>query len=128
MCQTPSNDKILSLLYCIAPQFANPTQEQLDCYNELLDLVKLKIDKRIMCCHLKEAYVYLLAHMLTMKDNPNLGTTSSMSEGSLSVSFLSGGSDILSCTSYGRSYKDLLKKTIFAPFTTGSPATFNTWC
>ena len=123
---SPSNSEILTLLYCIAPQFADPTSEQLDCYNTIIDALRCQVNAGIIGCCTTLAYVYLLAHMLTLQGNANIGVVSSMSEGQLSISFaVSQDSGFLNATPYGKAYEDLIKRTVFAPFVTNVPSNFN---
>lgn len=123
---SPSNEEILNLLYCIAPQFANPTAEQLACYNLIIEALRCQVNEGIIKCCTTLAYVYLLAHMLTIRLNPNTGVVSSMSEGGLSISFaVSQDSTFLNATSYGKAYQDLVKRTVFAPMVTNVPSNLN---
>jgi len=122
----PSNDEILNLLYCIAPQFKNPSADELECYNNIITVLQCQVNSGILSCCTTLAYVYLLAHMLTLQTNSNLGVISSMSEGSLSISFsVSVDSSILDSTPYGKAYLDLVKRKVFAPFVTNLPTNFN---
>ena len=68
------------------------------------------------------AYVYLLGHMLQLQANPNLGVNSSLSEGDLSIGIaVTADSSILNATSYGREYKDLVKRTVVGTTVTNLP-------
>lgn len=122
---SPSNDEILNLLYCLAPQYANPDASTLECYNSIIEALRCQVNAGIIGCCTVFAYVYLLAHLLTLRGNANLGVVSSMTEGNLSISFaVSSDSEFLNSTPWGRAYEDLIKRTVFAPFVTNLPPNF----
>lgn len=116
-----SNQQILDALFCLAPQFITTDPDTLACYNSIIALVRCQVSENVLkCCGLL-VYVYLLAHMLTLRSNPTTGVISSMSEGELSISFaVSPDSDFLLSTSYGKAYSDLIRRTVFGGFNTGS--------
>jgi len=123
---SPSNEEILNLLYCLAPTFANPTDPELVCYNTIIDALRCQVNAGLIGCCSVFAYVYLMAHLLTLQGNANLGVVSSMSEGNLSISYVvSADSDFLNSTPWGKAYQDLIKRTVFAPFVTNVPENFN---
>jgi hypothetical protein len=110
----------------LAPAYANPTAEQLACYNTIIAALRCQVNAGIIGCCSVFAYVYLLAHLLTLQGNANLGVVSSMTEGNLSISFaVSSDSEFLNSTPWGRAYEDLIKRTVFAPFVTNLPSNFN---
>lgn len=120
-----SNETILNTFYAIAPQFKNPTSDQLAWYNQIIAILRCQVNERILSCCGALAYAYLLAHMITVALAPTTGTIASMSEGDLSISFaVSVNSDILNSTSYGRAYLDLIKRTIVGSFVTNVPQNF----
>lgn len=121
-----SNQDILNALYTIAPQFADPTNDELAIYNQLIELIRCQVNERVLSCCGVLAYAYLLAHMLTLRNNPNLGIASSLSEGELSISMaVSPDSEFLALTPYGRAYKDLIKRTIIGSSVTNLPSNFS---
>lgn len=121
----PSNNEILDLLFCMAPQFANPSAEDLECYNKILDSIRCMVNAGLFSCCSILAYVYLLAHFLTLRKSGDARVVSSMSEGGLSISFaVSQDSDFLDSTMFGKAYNDLIKKTVFAPFVTNTSKRF----
>lgn len=120
-----SNQDILNALYAIAPQFANPTSDQLAVYNQLIALIRCQVNEKILSCCGVLAFAYLLAHMLTMRNNPNLGIASSLSEGELSISMaVSTDSQFLNLTPYGKAYKDLINRTVIGSTVTNLPSNF----
>src|SRR5690606_40763763 len=54
--------------------------------SQLIALIRCQVNEKILSCCGVLAFAYLLAHMLTMRNNPNLGIASSLSEGELSIS------------------------------------------
>lgn len=124
---SPSNNDILNLLYCIAPQFQTTDEDTIECYNTIIDNLRCQVNEGIVKCCTTLAYVYLLAHLLTIRNNPSLGVASSISEGDLSISYsVSSESSFLDLTPYGRAYLDLIKRTVFAPTVSNLPNNFNT--
>ena len=75
-----STQAILNALYAIAPQFANPTPEQLAQYNLLIELLSCQVNEEVFCCSAALAYAYLLAHTLTLSLNPMTGVANSLHE------------------------------------------------
>ena len=123
---SPSNNDILDLLYCLAPQYKDPTSEELECYNTIIDALRCQVNANLINCCSVFAYVYLLAHLLTLQGNASLGVVSSMTEGNLSISYaVSADTDFLNSTPWGKAYLDLIKRTVFAPFVSNVPRNFN---
>lgn len=118
-----SNSEIIAMLFAIAPQFATTDPVKLANYNLILDgVIRPQVNESILACNALLAYVYLLAHMLTLQTNPNLGVNSSLSEGDLSIGIaVTADSSILNSTPYGRSYKDLVKRTVVGTTVTNLP-------
>lgn len=124
---SPTNNEIIEMLFCIAPQFETDDPEKLECYNKIIDALRCQVNLKIIKCCGLFALVYLLAHTLQIRSNPQMGVASSMSEGDLSVSFaVSTESSYLNLTSFGKAYLDLIKRTVFAPTVSNLPKNFNT--
>ena len=124
--ESPSNSEILNLLFCIAPQFETEDADTLQCYADIIAALRCQVNSGIVSCCTDLAYVYLLAHLLTLRSNPQTGVASSMSEGDLSIGFaVSSDSSFLQATPYGRAYQDLIKRTVFAPTISNVPSNFN---
>lgn len=118
-----SNSLILDTLFIIAPQFATTDATKLANYNFIIDnVIRPQVNESVMACNALMAYVYLLAHMLQLQLNPNLGVNSSMSEGDLSLGIaVTADSSILNSTSYGRAWKDLVRRTVVGTTVTNLP-------
>jgi len=124
---SPSNDEIIQLLFCMAPSFITTDPDTLTCYNNIIDALRCQVNEGLLVCCSILAYVYLLAHMLTIRGNATTGAVSSMSEGNLSISFaVTADSGFLNSTPWGKAYEDLIKRTVFAPTVSNVPANFNT--
>ena len=118
-----SNSLILQTLFVIAPQFATTDPTKLAGYNFIIDnVLRSQVNESVLGCNALMAYVYLLGHMLQLQANPNLGVNSSLSEGDLSIGIaVTADSSILNATSYGREYKDLVKRTVVGTTVTNLP-------
>lgn len=124
---SPSNSQILDLLFCIAPSFKTEDADKLECYNTIINEIRCLVNERFIKCCTKLAYVYLLAHTLQIRDNPQTGIATSMSEGDLSVSFaVTADTSYLKTTSWGKAYLDLIKRTVFAPTVSNVPKNLKT--
>lgn len=124
---SPTNSDIITLLFCLAPQFETEDSDTLECYNLIIDNLRCQVNEGIVKCCTKLAYVYLLAHILTIRSNPSIGVASSISEGDLSISYsVSSESGFLEMTPWGRAYQDLIKRTVFAPTVSNLPNNFDT--
>lgn len=124
----PSNQEIIDTLFCIAPQFKTDDPEVLACYNTIINLIWCQVNWSVIYCCGLLAIVYLLAHMLTLRVNPNVGVTNSLKEGELAIGFaISAGGDFLNSTSYGQAYRDLIKRKVIGVAVSNLPANFNVW-
>lgn len=122
------NQAILDALFAIAPQFATTDPTKLANYNTLIGLLRCQVNENVLSCCGVLAYVYLLAHWLQLQTNPQLGVTSNLSEGDLSIGFaVTANSSILDSTSYGKMYKDLIKRTVIGTTVTNLPPNFAVW-
>lgn len=118
-----SNSKIIETLFIIAPQFVTTNPTTLANYNFILDnVVRPQVNESVMACNALLAYVYLLAHMLTLANNPNLGMANNLHEGDLSIGFaVTADSSILNATPYGKAWIDLVKRTVVGTTVTNLP-------
>lgn len=117
-----SNQQILDNLFCIVPQFATTDPEKLACYNNIINLLRCQVNEKVLKCCGILAYVYLLAHMLSLQANPNIGIASNLSEGDLSIGLaVSPTAGFLQGTAYGKAYQDLIRRTVLGVFTSNLP-------
>lgn len=118
-----SNSLIIETLFIIAPQFVTTNPTTLANYNFILDnVIRPQVNAAYFGCNALMAYVFLLAAYLSLSANPNLGTTSNMTEGDLSIGFnVSPTSDFLSLTPWGRAYQDLVRRMGFGATVTNLP-------
>ena len=124
MCQSNSIsiDAAIQAMFLIAPQFATTDPTKLTAYTQLAELVRCQINASVLACCGVMVFAFLLAHYLTLQANANLGVASNMSEGELSIGFnVSPDMSILNTTPYGRSYLDLIQRTVNFPVVTNLP-------
>lgn len=118
-----SNSQILEALYCLAPQFITDDPDTLLCYENIIALVRCQVSANVLKCCGILAYVYLLAHMLTLRLNPLIGVSNSLREGDLSIGLaVDASGSILNSTSYGKAYQDLIKRTVVGVFNSNVPS------
>ena len=123
---TPTDQEILTALYAIAPQFANPDEATLLVYEQLISYIRCEVDTAVISCCAVLAFAYLLAHLLTIRTDPLTGVKNSLSEGELSIGLaIQANGSILDSTTYGKLYKDLIRRKVFAPFVTNVPPGFS---
>jgi hypothetical protein len=117
-----SSNSVLDALYIIAPQFITTDPDRLAQYNAMFDLVKCQVNPRILSCCGVMVFAFLMAHYLTLADNPNLGIASNLTEGQLTIGYnVAADMDFLNLTPYGRSYQDLVKRTVVGSTVTNLP-------
>lgn len=117
-----SPSQVLDTLFLIAPQFETTDPTQLDRYNKMISLVGCMVSDTVLSCCGAMAYALLVAHYLTMAQNTSAGTTNSMSEGDLSIQYnVSPDVSALNLTSFGRSYLDLIKRTVIGATVSNLP-------
>lgn len=125
--KNPTNQEIINLLFCFVPEFKTEDPEELQCYNDMIDAIRCQVNAGVVVCCEILAFVYLLAHFLTLRKDQNAGVASSMSEGDLSISFArTADSTFLQLSPWGRAYEDLIRRQIFAPTVSNVPRNFNT--
>lgn len=122
MSQCISISDVIDALFLIAPQFYTTDPQKLEDYTALATLIQCQINCKILSCCGVMVFAFLLAHYLTLQLNPNLGVAANMSEGDLSIGFnVNPNIDALLLTPYGRSYLDLVKRTVVGSTVTNLP-------
>lgn len=122
----PTDDQIIAMLFIIAPQFKTTDADTLANYRALIAVIWCEVNWPVVACCGILVIVYLLAHMLTMAANPLVGVATNLSEGDLSIGLaVAAGGDILDATSYGKSYRDLIKRKVIGVTVSNLPPGFN---
>lgn len=123
MCQQCiSINAAIDALFLIAPQFYTTDPTKLESYTALASLIQCQINCKLLSCCGVMIFAFLLAHYLTLQGNPQLGVASNMAEGDLSIGFnVSSDMNALLLTPYGRSYLDLVKRTVVGSTVTNLP-------
>jgi hypothetical protein len=117
-----SNSEIINALFLLAPQFQTANTTQLDAINQLISLIQCQVNQKMLACCGVMVFAFLLAHYLTLSANQNLGVAASQAEGDLSISYnVSPDQNALLLTPYGRSYLDLIKRTVIGSTVTNLP-------
>ena len=115
-CNNLNDTQILNALFLIAPQFYTTDPVKLAAYESLITLVSCQVNQCILGCNSAMAFAFLLAHYLTIAaqpNGPNVGVYSDMAEGELKLGFnVDAAMSSLNTTIYGRSYIDLVKRTV----------------
>lgn len=120
--QCISISAVIDALFLIAPQFKTTDPTILANYEALATLIKCQINCRLLACCGVMIFAFLLAHYLQLQANSNLGVASNMTEGDLSIGFnVNPDIDALLLTPYGRSYLDLVKRTVVGSTVTNLP-------
>lgn len=121
----PTNQQVIDALFCLAPQFKTTDTETLACYNSIIDMLWCEVNWSVVSCCGLMLIAYLLAHTLTIRNTPGTGVTSNLTEGQLSIGYaVAAGGDILDATSYGKAYKDLIKRKVVGFTVSGLPPGF----
>ena len=122
-----TDDEILALLFAIAPQFATTDPVKIASYKVIIDSLRCMINEQALGCCAVLAFANLLAHYLTLTLNPNLGVTTSLSEGQLSIGLAStvGNGDFYNSTSYGQAYQQLIGRFKLGMYVTNAGRGFN---
>lgn len=121
---TISFNATLDALYLYAPQFITDDPDTLARYESIYTLLLCQINFTLLSCCGVSVLAFLLAHYLTIAANPTIGMQSSISEGDLSISYnVSADMNALLLTPYGRSYLDLIKRTVIGSTVTNLPLT-----
>lgn len=104
---------MLDVFKVIAPEFANNDDDSIQTYIDLADS-EVALDN----AQRERIIVYLAAHYMTLalKRKGAGGEVVSLSEGKLSIQYANSKAvDDLDTTSYGRTYKRLVKKYFISP-------------
>lgn len=116
-----SNDQILALLFVIAPQFKTDDPVILAGYITLIDALRCMINVNVLGCCAALAFANLLAHYLTLQQNPLIGVSSSLSEGQLSIGLATTvNGNFFGSTAYGQAYLQLIGKYRIGVYVTNS--------
>jgi hypothetical protein len=117
-----SLNTVLSALFVIAPQFYTVDPTILAGYAVLFNLISCQVNGQILACCGVMAYAFLMAHYLTIAANSSIGVNNNIHEGDLSLGYnVSPDMNALDLTPYGRSYQDLIDRTIVGTFVTNLP-------
>ena len=117
-----STSSVIDAMFLIAPQFYTDDPTILASYEALAGLVSCQINPQILACCGTLVFAFLLAHYLTLQVNPTLGMVANLHEGDLSVGFnVNPDINALNLTPYGRSYMDLVKRTVVGSTVTNLP-------
>ena len=107
-----SSDTVIAAMFIYAPQFYTTDPTILASYVALYDLVLCQVNFAFLSCCGPSVFAFLMAHYLTLAQNPNLGVLRDIHEGDLSLGYnVNYDMTALEMTPYGRSYLDLVKRT-----------------
>lgn len=124
-CANINFSQAYNALILIAPQFATVNPVTLANYESLYTLITCQVNQCLLGCNSALIFAFLLAHYLTISLNPSLGVNGGMKEGELSIDFnVSPDMSSLNLTPYGRSYIDLVKRTVIGSTVTNLPPQF----
>jgi len=119
-----SASTVIEALFIFAPQFYTTDPDRLAYLNTLYNFVKCQVNFQLLSCCGPTIFAFLMAHYLTLAQNPNFGVLSDIKEGDLSLGYnVSPDMSALELTPYGRSYLDLVKRTIVGSTVTNLPVT-----
>jgi hypothetical protein len=117
-----SPSTVIEALFIYAPQFFTEDPDRLAYYETLYNLVRCQVNAKLLSCCGVSVFAFLMAHYLTLAANPNSGVLSNISEGDLSLGYnVASDMDALQLTPYGRSYLDLVKRTVVGSTVTNLP-------
>jgi|GEM_PF-1892378 len=123
--QIISSENVINALFIIAPQFYTTDPAKLAYLNTLYTLLQGQVNPKFLSCNGVLIYAFLMAHYLTLAQNPNLGIFNNIKEGDLSLGYnVSADMDALLLTPYGRSYLDLVNRTVVGSTVTNLPVVF----
>ena len=117
-----SSNTVISALFVFAPQFYTTDSDRLAYLNQLYVLVSCQVNPQLLACCGPSVFAFLMAHYLTLAANPTLGINSNIAEGDLSLGYnVASDMTALQLTPYGRSYLDLVKRTVIGTTVTNLP-------
>ena len=124
-CNNVTSAQVLSALNLIAPQFSTIST---DTFNGFFSLIQCQVNSCILSCNAALGFAFLMAHYLTIATpttGPNIGVYSDIKEGELNLSInVDPGMDALNTTIYGRSYINLVKRTVVGSTVSNLPVAF----
>lgn len=104
--QEVTNQEVIDILFIIAPQFVTTDPDKLNTYYVLLDQLRCFYNNRLWCCGGALALANLLAHYLSLANNPSMGLIANMSEGDLSIGYVATATEgFFSLTPYGKAFE-----------------------
>ena len=117
-----SANTVISALFIYAPQFYTTDQARLAYLEELYTLLTCQVNFQLLSCCGPSIFAFLMAHYLTLATNANLGVLTNISEGDLSLGYnVASDMNALEMTPYGRSYLDLVNRTVIGSTVTNLP-------
>jgi hypothetical protein len=120
-----SASNVINALFIYAPQFYTTDSDRLAYLNTLYTLLSCQVNAQLLSCCGVSVFAFLMAHYLTLAANPNLGIQSNIAEGDLSLGYnVAYNMTALELTPYGRSYLDLVKRTVVGSTVTNLPPIF----
>ncbi len=122
-----TNEKIIELLFIIAPQFITDDPIILAQYEALIEALECMINVNVLGCCALLAYANLLAHYLTLQKNPGLGVATSLTEGQLSIGIspTTSSGNYFNASPYGQAYMQIVGKYRLGAYVTNSRSFFN---
>ena len=127
-CQLVNYAQVQAALFLIAPQFYTTDPTKLEGYQSLYELLLCQVNQCLLTCNTAMIFAFLMAHYLTIAsqpNGPNVGVYYDMKEGELSLGFnVDAGMSALNTTIYGRSYIDLVKRTVIGTTVSNLPPVF----
>jgi hypothetical protein len=119
---TISASSVISALFIYAPQFYTTDPTQLAYLNSLYTLITCQVNVQFLSCCGPSVFAFLMAHYLTLANNPNIGVLLNIHEGDLSIAYnVESNMQALELTPYGRSYLDLVNRTTVGATVTNLP-------
>lgn len=114
-----TNQQVIDVLFLIAHQFATDDPAKLNTYYLLLDQLRCMYNPKFWCCSGALALANLLAHYLTIANNPTTGTLSNMSEGELSIGYAtSADQGFFELSPYGKAFQMMRRQLKAGPIVT----------
>lgn len=120
-CASITNQQVIDLLFVIAPQFYTTDVTKLAGYNTLIDALRCMINCAALGCCALLAFANLLAHYLTMQNNPSMGITTNISEGQLSLGIAATvNAGFYQSSPYGQAYWSFVSRFKVGAYVTNS--------
>lgn len=123
--QIITSNNVIAALFVYAPQFYTTDSTQLAYLNNLYNLISCQVNAKFLSCCGVSVFAFLMAHYLTLAQNPNIGILRDIKEGDLSLGYnVTADMEALLLTPYGRSYLDLVKRTTVGSTVTNLPVVY----